>query len=249
MGLMRRFLFAGAMLFLWAGCDSAPSEEKVVMIEGRNQPIPPLTEDLTGVHLRDVGMMTVTNLTYPSTLRDLNLSANGISFLPAGLVPTGIERLWLADNALMVLPEEAATWSKLTYLNLDRNLLSELPDLSHTRLRWLRLNANRLSLLPSLPDTLETLTVADNRLQAFYFKPRALKELNLSGNPLTQVAETLGDGLTWLDLSRTRISQLPQNLTGWRSLKVLNLSQCPLSSAEKDRIEAAFADSDTTLIF
>ncbi len=249
MGLSRTFFLIGALLFCLTGCDSAPTEEKVLMIEGRNQAIPPLTEDLVGVHLRNVGMLTVTNLTYPAALRDLNLSANAISFLPTGLIPSGIQRLWLADNALMVLPEEASSWSQLTYLNLDRNLLSELPDLSATQLRWLRLNGNRLSLLPKLPDTLETLNVADNKLQAFYTKPRALKELNLSGNPLSQVAETLGVGLTWLDLSRTHITHLPHNLDGWQSLTVLNLSQCPLSEAEKDRIEAAFADADTTLIF
>ncbi len=249
MGLRRRMACLGAVLALLVGCDAAPSEEKVLMIEGRNQTIPALSEDLVGVHLRDVGMMTVTNLSYPAGLRDLNLSANGINFLPSGLVPSGIQRLWLADNALMLLPEEATSWTQLTYLNLDRNLLSELPDLSRTKLRWVRLNKNRLSLLPPLPETVETLTVADNNLQAFYSKPRALRSLTLAGNPLTQVAETLGVGLEWLDLSRTHLTKLPHNLEGWQSLKVLNLAQCPLSEAEKTRIEAAFATSDTTLIF
>ncbi len=249
MGLIRRLLGFSILLVGLCGCDRAPTEEKILMIEGRQQEIPSLTDDLVGVHLRDVGMMKVTSLTYPKTLRDLNLSANDIWLLPTHLVPEGIQRLWLADNALEVLPEEARTWTNLTYLNLDRNRLTTLPDLSQTQLRWVRLNQNRLTLLPMLPDSVETLLLADNQLQAFPHKPRALKELNLSGNPLAQVPETLGVGLTWLDLSRTPLTQLPENLAGWQSLQVLNLSSCPMSEAEKDRIEAAFEHSDTTLIF
>ncbi len=244
----------GCMLFLltallWGGCSNEGPTGRTIRLEGPEAEIPPITQEVTELHLRAVGADRVYALHLPATLRALNLSNNNLIALPDDLVPQGIARLWLADNKLTTLPRAAETWQQLTYLNLDRNLISALPDLSHTALRWLRLNANRLSDLPPLPQSLERLYLADNRLTAPPPKPRALKQLVLAGNPLQRLPDDLGAGLEWLDLSRTPITTLPRDLTAWRTLRVLNLSRCPLSEAEKDRLEAAFDPLETTLLF
>lgn len=220
-----------------------------VMVEGPEAEIPAITEEVTALHLRKVGAGRVYALHLPEGVRELSLIDNALMALPDDLVPRGVTRLWLADNRLTHLPRTAKDWAGLAYLNADRNLLSALPDLSGTRLRWLRLNGNRLTTLPKLPATVERLYLADNRLTAAPAKPAALRHLTLAGNPLEAVPPDLGAGLEWLDLSRTPLKALPPDLTPWRTLKVLNLSRCPLPEAEKDRVAAAFDPDETVVLF
>lgn len=220
-----------------------------IRVEGLTNAIPPLTQDVRALHLRAVGADRVYALHPPAGLRELNLSANALPALPADLVPKSVVRLWLADNRLTHLPAAIGAMPALEYLNLDRNLLVSLPDLSRTRLRWLRLNGNRLVTLPSLPPTVERLYLAGNRLAAAPAKPAALRHLILADNPIASVPDDLGAGLEWLDLSGTRLTALPADLSAWRTLKILDLSGCPLPETEKDRIEAAFDPDRTTLLF
>ena len=234
---------------LLAALAAAPLAAKDIYVQGPTNTIPPLTQDIRALHLRNVGAERVYTLHPPASLRELNLSANALIALPDDLIPASVSRLWLADNRLTSLPKAAAGWTNLEYLNLDRNLLATLPDLSHTRLRWLRLNANRLAALPPLPNTLERLYLADNRLAAAPAKPAALRHLTLAGNPIATIPDDLGAGLEWLDLSRTKLTALPADLSPWRTLKVLNLARCPLPPAEKDRIAAAFDPDRTTVLF
>lgn len=239
-----------AALMVLAGCGE-PSVEagRTVMAEGPEADIPALTREVTALHLRNVGADRVYALHPPEGLRELSLIGNGLMTLPDDLVPRGIVRLWLADNRLTHLPRGAEGWERLEYLNLDRNLFAALPDLSRTRLRWLRLNGNRLTASPPLPDTVERLYLADNRLPEAPPKPVALRHLMLAGNPIATVPDDLGAGLEWLDLSRTDLAALPRDLAPWRTLKVLNLSHCPLPEAEKDRITAAFDPYETVVLF
>ena len=188
-------------------------------------------------------------LHFPATLEELNLSANGLVVLPEGFIPSTVKRLWLADNRLMALPKEVLTNHTLIYLNLDRNRFTELPNLSQTSLRWLRLNGNRLKTVPVLPDSVERLYLAGNQLRAFHQKPKALRQLKLANNPIETIDAQLGCGLEELDLSGTRLRQLPESLEGWQSLRVLNLARCPLEEAEKDRIQAFFDPLKTLVIF
>jgi Leucine-rich repeat (LRR) protein len=222
---------------------------KTVMVEGREAQIPPITQEVNALHLRNVGADVVYGLHLPKTLVDLNLSANELILLPDELVPVGIKRLWLADNRLLSLPRAASKWTQLTYLNLDRNLFVSLPDLSATSLRWLRVNDNQLKALPKLPETIERLYLADNQLTEFPKKPKALRHLTLANNPIEVITDDLGSGLEELDLSGTKVKALPAHLEPWRTLRVLNLAHCPLSEAEKDRLEAFFHPLKTLLIF
>lgn len=241
-----------ALLILAGGCsDGAERSGRTVMCEGPDAVLPERTDapDIRALHLRAVGGERVLALRFGTGLRDLNLSANGLTALPDAWLPPALERLWLADNRLTALPEGVAGLP-LTYLNLDRNALTALPDLSAMPLRFLRLSGNRLTGLPELPDTLERLYLADNLLTALsVHRPAALRQLTLAGNPMKAVPPTLGEGLEWLDLSRMPLTALPEDLSRWSTLRVLKLSGCPLPESEKDRIEAAFEDSETTVIF
>ena len=142
---------------LLAALAAAPLAAKDIYVCGPTNAIPPLTQDIRALHLRDVGAARVYALHFPAGLRELNLSSNALLALPDGLVPQGVARLWLADNRLTALPKTASDWTNLEYLNLDRNLLAALPDLSRTRL-----------------------TALPRDLSAW----RTLKLLNLAGCPL-----------------------------------------------------------------
>ena len=233
-------------------CACALGASGTLMRQGRDAPRPTPAElqGLEALHLRAVGAEMVYTLHLPKTLRDINISANNLPFMPNGLLPAGLERLWMADNRLAALPTDIPALKQLTYLNLDRNLLKTLPDMRGTKLRWLRLNANRLTVFPLLPDSVERLYLAHNRLTAVpETLPKSLKRLNLSGNPLTSVPDRLGAGLEFLDLSDTRLTALPKDLTPWRTLKTLILSNCPLPEAERDRIDAALPPGVTAVIW
>lgn len=245
-----RAWFACALLLLLVGCERSAPEPKVWMGEGADAELPSPAElaSLDGFHGRSLGADRIFSLHFPASLQELNLSDNRLPALPGDLVPTGIRRLWLTKNSLTTLPAELSGWTQLEYLNLDNNLLKEVPDLSRTALRWLRLNSNRLTTLPALPESIERLYLADNQLTEAPRKPVALKHLVLAGNPITSVPDDLGAGLEWLDLSRTQVFQLPADLSAWRTLKVLNLSRCPLSDAERRRVRAAFDDFSTTVL-
>ncbi len=220
------------------------------MVDGAQEPFAGGTlEAYDAIHLRCIGAEKVYALEIPSKVRELNLSHNDLMALPERFIPQGVQRLWLADNRLTTLPTEVSKYVALTYLNLDRNRLATLPNLSNTALRWLRVNDNRLTELPALPNTLEVLHLQGNQLATFTARPKALRQLNLSGNPITSLPAYVGDGLTWLDLSQTQLTSLPENLDGWQTLKVLNLAECPLSEAEKERIERAFNPLHTTILY
>lgn len=241
-GMARGFALSAAL-------SAAQGWAAEIFIEGADTPIPALTQEVTALHLRGVGAARVYALRIPASVRELNLSANNLMVLPEDLVPNGVKRLWLADNNLTALPGVVSGWGDLEYLNLDRNLLASLPDLSRTRLRWLRLNGNKLASLPSLPATLERLYLADNAFAEVPAKPAALRQLTLAGNPIASVPDDLGAGLEWLDLSRTKVTRLPDDLSAWRTLKVLNLARCPLTDAERGRIRAAFDPNRTVVLF
>ena len=260
MGLshLRRFVIPVALglIALGALLISIPSQrvpkvpEHEIMVDGPDADIPLIPRGTRSLHLRNVGAERVYALHLPNTIVELGLLQNNLAVLPDDLVPKTIQRLWLADNRLAHLPRNAATWTFLEYLNLDRNHLLALPDFSATRLRWLRANNNALTALPAFPATLERLYLNNNRLPTYPANlPATLRHLSLSGNPIHEVPATLGAPLEWLDLSHTQISALPPNLAPWRTLKVLNISHCPLSEAEKDRIRAAFDRNTTTILF
>lgn len=150
--------------------------------------------------------------------------------------------------------------NSLTYLNLDYNHLSNIDVITaFTGLKWLRLNENRLQKLPDL--------AALENLQALYLRGNALTDealaetfradvmpkldrVDLSGNPITVVPPGLAErkGLSHLNLSNTKIRELPEDLSPWQSLKSLQLGGLDrMSGEEMTRIRTTL--SETAVVF
>lgn len=169
-------------------------------------------------------------------------------------VPEGAH-VYLQEKGLEDLSKTALDASRIVYLNLDRNALTNVaPVATLSNLKWLRLNHNRLTSLPDLGalKNLRRIYLAGNRLTAV---PETLKDLpsltdiELSGNPLTEVPAWLAqkEGLQFLSFNRTRIKKLPDDLSAWRSLKALQLGSLDFSAEEMARIRAALPK--TAIVF
>ena len=137
----------------------------------------------------------------------------------------------------------------LDYLNADYNSITNVDGvLAFTSLKWLRLNHNKLTDLPDL-SPLKNLRRIYLKGNLFSKVPETLKSLpaltdiDLSDNPmLSEIPVWLArkEGLEHLSFSRTKIKQLPENLSAWRSLKTLQLGDLmEMLPAELDRIRAA----------
>ena len=164
-------------------------------------------------------------------------------------VPEGA-RVYLKDQGLSDLKGQSFDASKIDYLNLDRNALTNVDEVaSLTGLKWLRLNSNKLSSLPSLDGlkSLRRIYLADNAFEAV---PETLKDLpaltdvELSGNPVSEIPEWLAkkEGLEFLSFSRTRITKLPDDLSAWKRLKALQLGELQMTPDEMSRVRKALPD-------
>ncbi len=135
----------------------------------------------------------------------------------------------------------------VTYLNLDRNALVNVDELGDFRsLKWLRLNGNALEALPDLSalKSLRRIYLADNRLAAVpetLARLKSLTDVDLSGNPIETVPDWFArtPGLDSVSLSRTKVKRLPEDLSAWRSLKMLQLGDLEIDEDEMKRIRAA----------
>ena len=172
---------------------------------------------------------------YQASLRDLRLEMNHITLIPSTIgafirletldlshnriqvLPPSIERctllrvLKLSSNQLSWLPREIGRLASRETLHLDQNALLALPEDMHclTRLKSLQVQRNVLSGLPARLNELP------------------IRRLNLNGNPLFSVPDTLlrehtRNGLSSfaaLDLGNTRLIEVPPGL-GFRSALV-----------------------------
>lgn len=214
--------------------ESFPAEDKIRLA--------------TKLYLRSYAPTLIATLEPASGLTHLCLIDCGLTDIEPRLLPSTLQQLWLSDNQLQVLPQALSNLKQLSYLNLDRNRITTLPDLRPLPLRWLRLNENQLTQWPQLPNSIERLYLAHNRITSIATKPTNLQEADLSYNPITQLPDDFGAGLIRLDLAYTQLKALPQDLSAWQTLRFLNLAGCPLSNKEKDRLQKSFP-STTTLLF
>ncbi len=119
---------------------------------------------------------------YLSKLLTLDVSENKLSSLPWSFsdLPR-LQSLDLSENNLKSLPERMKCCGTLRYLHVEANLLEWLPD-------W----------FAEMPQILE-LSVKDNRMKhsplpaGFGKRSQKLKSLNLAGNFIDELPETIGE--------------------------------------------------------
>lgn len=165
---------------------------------------------------------------------ELNLSRLNLSSVPAPF-PEWLTKIRLSHNKLTELPPLPRG---LISLNLDDNVFSTLPSLTHTKLEFLTLKDNNISLLPDLPHTLEILLASRNNLHILQRLPDSIKNLNLDGNKLVEINRLPAsvDLFSATDNQLTHITELPGAL---RSLflarnKLTQLPELPLTLGELD---------------
>jgi Leucine-rich repeat (LRR) protein len=191
--------------------------------------------------LYDCGIRDVSGLgTCVGSLKDLSLGRNPeLNDLPPDFGRlSNLERLWLDDCGLSILPscvmelsnvrelrisnnrieslpvDLAAKLADLEVLCADNNLLEELPEALPPSLRTLQVRENRLERLPPLPGTLRLLHASSNRIADVRRGTEPLLELThayLNGNRLAHVPHVFLEGchqLKRLNLCHNRISRL-----------------------------------------
>lgn len=195
-----------------------------------------------------------------ANLTTLDISDNAITSALAVLADVQtLEKLYLRDCGITDFPKEVSALPALTYLNLDRNKISVLPDEMPVTLRWIRLNANELS---SIPDGvgkmvfLQRIYLRNNRLTSL---PHGLagctllEDIDLAQNHFEEFPKVLAKlpKLRNVDLTGNRkIVALPPDdvLKEMKALRTLRLVGCPIPTEERERIRAAL-DSACVILF
>lgn len=168
------------------------------------------------------------NQTLLQRIVDLNLNGHHLFCIPKETnLHTGLQRLYLASNRLVSLPEESfQNLGALEELNLADNRLTSLPVgifQGLTALRRLGLNKNQLVFLPEGLlqglSNLQELALTHNQLtflpEGLFQELKSLQWLNLCGNHLFSIPEGLFQGLTALQtigLNHNQLVSLPEGL-------------------------------------
>ena len=151
-------------------------------------------------------------------LKYLDLSNNKISGLPTQMGHcTALRNLNLANNQLDKLPETFAKLSWLVDLEMSRNNFASQPKVLAQLPRLDRLNLSRNQLGPDfsaqLPISLRVLDLSNNPIETAKNFPIPLKQLYLNNTSIRDLdfLQRLG-ALEHLDLSRTKLGELPKSL-------------------------------------
>lgn len=114
--------------------------------------------------------------------------------------PEEVEKLFLHHNNLVYFPENVVKFTGLCVLDISNNGLKNLPDIfEHVHLTHLIARNNCLD---------------DRSLPKSFTVNATLKEINLSGNRLTQFPQQLFSfvNLKYLYLGGNHISMIPRNI-------------------------------------
>ena len=145
----------------------------------------------------------------------------------------------------------------IDYLNLDYNSLTNVDVVAEfSSLKWLRLNDNRLNDLPKNLNILSNLKSIYLKANKFTSVPEVLKDMrslvmiDFSYNSgITEVPEWLAkmQGLEDLSFSGTSITSLPEDISAWKSLRILQLGDLKMTTVEMKRIREALPE--TTVVY
>ncbi|WP_155826379.1 LIC_11051 family fibronectin-binding protein [Leptospira alstonii] len=167
---------------------------------------------LKDLNLSDNRIAKISNLNREFTsLKELGLFENQLTSLNGVRNFPNLEQLLLWGNELETIPTEIAELKKLTRIALDRNRISNFPNIEVTleSLTELSLPGNQLSKLP------ESLIQFPN-----------LKSLDLSNNQLEELSDLFGNfrKLEYLSLRDNLLSSLPDSVVQLESLKDIYLT-------------------------
>lgn len=194
-------------------------------------------------------------------IRELDISCLNLEEVPSAVSTLAkLKNLWIVRNNIKALPDSLFT-DKLEYLNATGNKISEIPQsISNAKsLRWLHADSNSITALPDSFARLEKLQVFHASHNKFLEVPPQLKNckelstINLEGNrKISSVPQWMIDDLPKLEfvnLSGTSIRKLPADLSGWKKLKALTITDCPLEldMEETQRLRNALGDSVSIL--
>ena len=157
----------------------------------RNFPYIPRPERLLELDLSQNLLILQLNAFQSFTrLRKLTLSATGLSAFPP--LPASLERLELAGNQIGRVPAGLKPCLSLTYLDLSRNLISDLSPLErHANLAVLQVADNKIALLAGLEKLrkLSILNLDNNRVKdtgQIAGLPLSLQFLSLRNTPVVR---------------------------------------------------------------
>jgi Leucine-rich repeat (LRR) protein len=147
----------------------------------------------------------------------VDLSYNGLTYLPNLVCLPNLKTLVVNNNKLPVLPELP---ERLTDLNCSYNQLERLPDLP-SGLVFLSCGFNRLVELPKLPATLSELSCRNNQLETLPKFPPSLMMMSCEFNRLKQLP-VFNDLLIEARCSHNELTRIPYTNPALMSLKCSN---------------------------
>jgi Leucine-rich repeat (LRR) protein len=249
----KNVIFAFIACLAFSGCfDNKNKPEDVPTVSSVEQLSKTNRAEVVRLYLR--GSKTAVkeaDLSDLPSLKVLDLSELRYKTIPSAVFKlTNLKQLYFAYNELETLPSDMANLKELEYLNLDGNRLVTLGEnlAPLTNIRWLRLNGNRLKDLPqsiSAMASLQRIYLKNNRMKEV---PECLKgmqlleDISLDGNvAITEIPDWVVElpSLHNLSFSGCGIKKLPDDIGGFKKLKSLNLSACPISVEEMARIREA----------
>ena len=170
------------------------------------------------------------------SLTELRLGKNKLDSVPASIAKyTGLKTIILDENLRMRdLPQTMRLMTQLNEISLSGNGLKTVPDevFRMTNLTTLCFARNELDGLGGLIGKLthlQTLDLSYNKLWTLPWTAmaslKALRTLNLQGNPFTYVSASIGQmtAMTSINLSDTLLPSLPAEIVDLVNLEVLQL--------------------------
>ncbi|XP_014828498.1 PREDICTED: PH domain leucine-rich repeat-containing protein phosphatase 2 [Poecilia mexicana] len=178
------------------------------------------------------------------SLRMLHAGSNRLTTVNVYPVPNQLTHMDLSQNLLEYLPAWVCDCRKIEILDLQHNLLFELPSrlLNSLSLRKLLTGNNRLQRVPDLLDhiPLEALDLQHNKLselpEGLFYKALNLKYLNVSANALESIppSSQSEESLSTLQELYLTGNNLNENcgalLVGHQNLRILHIAYNQLLS-------------------